>query len=156
MDEPFEIPIPQLSIPRFVSDETTDVGPFPTINTTIGCLLSFRFDVKSEMFDIAPFVRSVTYGYKPQQLTLVLADIRMPDKHNPIFSWIKGLLRGTDDVTVTTLLDNGEPAYENEFLGCRLIHHDCPMGYDIESEVRHTVLLSYDHCNTTYNNKGDR
>jgi hypothetical protein len=109
-----------------------------------------RFDVASEWGNISEYVRAVTYRYKPQEITFVLKDLRSPSKGNPLFDWIHLLLYSKDNISVTTLDSNHLPVYENEFLGCRLKEHSCPMDYSSNDVATHHVTMTYEHVNINH------
>lgn len=108
---------------------------------------SCRFDVTCERGQISEYVRAVTYRFKPQEITFVLNDLRIAGKTNPIFDWVHLLLYRMDDVVITTLDKNGLPIYQNEFLGCRLKEHHCPMDYSKNDVATHHITVTYEHTN---------
>ena len=149
---PLEINLPPIVFPP-PCDIPVDFKVLPTeIKLPDEELSQMCFEVMTEGgCDIAPLVREVTYKYKPQEVTVVLADVRQPDAPGVIFDWINQLLWGSDNLVLRTTDRKGNVVYENEFLGCRLKDHSCGMTYDTAGVVRHYVTVAYDHVNINKN-----
>ena len=142
---PIVIPPPEINFPpRMIGDPHMDPKDFDK------SLKACRFDVASEWGDISHYVRAVTYKLKPQEITFVLNDLRIPTRENDLFNWVNKLLYGKDNITVTVLGNDLIPAYENEFLGCRLKEHSCPMDYASSDVATHHVTVTYDHVNINH------